>query len=106
MAVASGAAGMMVVASWAAGMVAVASWAEGMMAVASWAVGMMAVASWAAGMMAVSSVVLLFPDFPGFLWPFPTLEGVAADSTLPPGPLGAALVAGVFPLSRRALANF
>ncbi|KAJ1127564.1 hypothetical protein NDU88_005963 [Pleurodeles waltl] len=57
-------------------------------------------------MMAVSSAMLLFPDFPGFLWPFPTLEGVAVDSTLPPGPLGVVLVAEVFPLSRRALANF
>ncbi|KAJ1191334.1 hypothetical protein NDU88_000650 [Pleurodeles waltl] len=50
--------------------------------------------------------VLLFPDLPGFLWPFPTLGGVTAESTLPLGPLGAAWVAGVFPLSRRALANF
>ncbi|KAJ1182090.1 hypothetical protein NDU88_007285 [Pleurodeles waltl] len=101
------AAGMMAVASWAAGMMAVASWAAGLvLAVASWAAGMMAVASWAAGMMAVFSAVLLFPDLLTFLWPFPTLEGVAADSTLPPVPLGVALLAGVFPLSRRALANF
>ncbi|KAJ1141541.1 hypothetical protein NDU88_007870 [Pleurodeles waltl] len=76
---------------------AVLSLPAGMMSVASWPAGMMAVASWPAGMMAVSSAVLLFPDFPGFLWPFPTLEGVAADPTLPPGSLGAALVAGVFP---------
>ncbi|KAJ1098975.1 hypothetical protein NDU88_004080 [Pleurodeles waltl] len=66
---------------------------------------MMAVGSWSVGMMAVFSAVLLFPDLLTFLWPFHTLDGVAADSTLPPVPLGAALVAGVFPLSRQALAN-
>ncbi|KAJ1145823.1 hypothetical protein NDU88_012107 [Pleurodeles waltl] len=95
------------VASWAAGMMAVGSWAAGqVLAVASWAAGMMAVGSWAAGMMAVFSAVLLFPDLLTFLWPFPTLEGVAADSTLPPVRLGVDLVAGVLPPLLRALANF
>ncbi|KAJ1129329.1 hypothetical protein NDU88_007700 [Pleurodeles waltl] len=110
LAVLSWAAGLVLaVLSWAAGLVLkVASWAAGLvLAVLSWAAGLvLEVASWAAGMMAVFSAVLLFPDFPGFLWPFPTLEGVTAESTLPPGPLGAALVAGVLPLSCQALANF
>ncbi|KAJ1150050.1 hypothetical protein NDU88_002848 [Pleurodeles waltl] len=75
------------------------------LAVTSWVVGLMAVDSWAAGLMAVFSAMPIFPDLLGFLCHFPTLEGVAADSTLPPVPLGAALVAGVFPLSRRTLAN-
>ncbi|KAJ1123162.1 hypothetical protein NDU88_001635 [Pleurodeles waltl] len=66
----------------------------------------LAVASWAAGRMAAFSAVLLFPDFEDFFCPFTTLGGVTAYSTLPPGPLGAALPAGVFPLSRRALSNF
>ncbi|KAJ1164713.1 hypothetical protein NDU88_005147 [Pleurodeles waltl] len=78
-----------------------------LLVVASWAAGLvLAVASWAAGMMADFSAVLLFPDLLTFLCPFPTLEGVSADSTLPPVPLGEALVAGVFPLSRRAWATF
>ncbi|KAJ1103960.1 hypothetical protein NDU88_001377 [Pleurodeles waltl] len=105
---------------WTAGLwLAGPSWAVRMgLAVTSWAAGLwlagpsraarmgLAGPSWAAGMMAVFSAVLLLSDLPGFLWPFPTLGGVTAESTLPPGPLGAAWVAGVFPLSRRALANF
>ncbi|KAJ1140574.1 hypothetical protein NDU88_006923 [Pleurodeles waltl] len=108
------------VASWAVTMrLAVASWAETMgLAVASWAVTMgLAVASWAvmmglaeascpAGLIAVFSAVLLLPDFGDFTCPFPTLGGVTAESALPPGPLCAALMAGGFPLSRRALYNF
>ncbi|KAJ1103800.1 hypothetical protein NDU88_001221 [Pleurodeles waltl] len=45
---------------------------------------------WPPGMMAVFSAAL---DLPAFFWPFPTLGGVTAESTLPPVPLGAAWVA-------------
>ncbi|KAJ1215244.1 hypothetical protein NDU88_002853 [Pleurodeles waltl] len=108
LAVASWATGLLLaVLSGAVGLLAVATWATGLLlAVLSGAVGLLAVASWAAGLMAVFSAVLIFLDLPVFLCPFPTLEGVAADSAIPTVPLRAALVAGVFPLSRRALANF
>ncbi|KAJ1203405.1 hypothetical protein NDU88_007192 [Pleurodeles waltl] len=39
------------------------------------------------GLRAVFSTVLIFPDLPVFLCPFPTLKGVAADSTIPTVPL-------------------
>ncbi|KAJ1183527.1 hypothetical protein NDU88_000345 [Pleurodeles waltl] len=110
LAVLSGPAGLVLaVLSGPAGLVlAVLSGPEGLvLSVLSGPVGLVAVASWPAGqVLAVDSTVLLFPDLLTFLWPFPTLEGVPADSTLPPVCGGAALVAGVFPLSCRALANF
>ncbi|KAJ1219011.1 hypothetical protein NDU88_006582 [Pleurodeles waltl] len=82
-------------------------WGSGLLAVAFWAARLLLVVfPWAVWLMAVLSAVLIFPDLPVFLCPFPTLDGVAAVSTLPTVPLGAALVAGVFPLSRRALGNF
>ncbi|KAJ1189211.1 hypothetical protein NDU88_005961 [Pleurodeles waltl] len=92
--------------SWAAVLVAAVSWAAGLVAAVSWAAVLVVAVSWAAGLVAVLSTVQIFPDLPVLLCPFPTLDGGAAVSTLPIVPRGAALVAGFFPLSRRALANF
>ncbi|KAJ1115176.1 hypothetical protein NDU88_003402 [Pleurodeles waltl] len=89
------------------GLLVVASWAaELLLAVTSCTVWLLAVASCAVWLLAVLSAMLIFSDLPVSLCPLPNLDGVAAISTLPTVPLGAALVAGFFPLSRRALANF
>ncbi|KAJ1150143.1 hypothetical protein NDU88_002940 [Pleurodeles waltl] len=90
----------------AAGLVAAVSWAAGLVAAVSWAAVLLAVVSWAGGLVAVLSAVQIFPDLPVLLCPFLTLDGGAAVSTPPTVPLGAALVADFFPLSRRALGNF
>ncbi|KAJ1218380.1 hypothetical protein NDU88_005960 [Pleurodeles waltl] len=87
-------------------LLAVVSWAAVLVAVVSWAAVLVAAVSWAAVLVAVLSAVQIFPDLPVLLCPFSTLDGGTAVSTLPTVPLGAALVADFFPLSRRALANF
>ncbi|KAJ1104271.1 hypothetical protein NDU88_001683 [Pleurodeles waltl] len=85
---------------------AAGSWAAGLVAVVSWAAVLLVAVSWAAGLVPVLSAVQIFPDLLVLLCPFPTLDGGAAVSTPPTVPLGAALVADFFPLSRQALANF
>ncbi|KAJ1135434.1 hypothetical protein NDU88_001874 [Pleurodeles waltl] len=89
-----------------AGLVATVSLAAVLVAAVSLAAVLVAAVPLAVVLVAVLSAVQVFPDLPVLLCPFPTVDGGAAVSTVPTVPLGAALVADFFPLSRRALGNF